>query len=272
MIKQILNGPGYNCLVRAKYGHVLYNRHDIYIGKAIEKYGEFSQGEVDLFQQICGQGDIVIDVGANIGAHTLAFSQMVGKHGRVHAFEPQRIVFQMLCANMALNSIGNVECRQTALASASSATRIPEIRYDLPANHGGFQVGDYETGMDIPMERLDDLLDLPHLKLIKIDVEGMEYDVINGAQDTIRKHAPFLYVENDRREKSKPLIELIQSFGYRLFWHFPPLFNPNNFAGDAENIYGNTISINMLCVSTSFDLKFKGFQEITDSDQHPLNK
>lgn len=270
MMKPILNGPGYNCLVRAKYGHILYNRHDTYIGKAIEKYGEFSEGEVNLFRQICGKGDIVIDVGANIGAHTLVFSRLVGQQGRVHAFEPQRVVFQTLCANMAINSIENVECRQTALSSESSTTRIPDIRYDLPANHGGFKVGDYEKGMEIPVEPLDSLLDLSRLKLIKIDVEGMEYHVIQGARDTIARHTPFLYVENDKPRKSKVLIQLIQSLGYRLFWHLPGLFNPNNFARDPENIYGDIVSVNMLCVSKALNLNFEGFREITDPGQHPL--
>ncbi len=270
MFKKIMDDAGFNCIVKAKYGYVLYNKNDTYIGKAFEKYGEFSENEAILFRQICREGDIIADVGANIGAHTLVFSQLVGKKGKVFAYEPQRVVFQTLCANMAINSIENAQCFQIAVSSESKTTLIPDIRYDLPANHGGFQVKDYDKGVKTIVAPIDDLLDVSALRLIKIDVEGMEYDVIEGAKKTINLHKPFLYLENDKPEKSTALIEKVKSLDYRLFWHLPPLFNPNNYAGVKENIYQELVSINMLCFHKSFEINLDGFNEITDSDEHPL--
>lgn len=271
-MKNILDGPGFNALVRARHGYLLYNRNDIYIGRAIEAYGEYSELEVVLFRQACGEGDIVVEVGANIGAHTVAFSRMVGAGGRVHAFEPQRVVFQTLCANLALNSITNVECHPVAVASEDSFVLIPDIAYDAMGNFGAVEVGNFEQGHKVPTVRLDAFLDLPRLKFMKVDVEGMECAVIEGARETLQRHKPILYVENDRLEKSRQLIELIGSCGYRLYWHVPPLFNPENFAGSGDNIYPGIASFNMLCVHRSSTLNIDGFDEITDPDAHPLRE
>src|SRR5258707_14359705 len=100
----------FNHLKACRYGHMLYNIHDVYVGRSLDLYGEFSEGEVGLFRQLVKPGDLVLDVGANIGTHTLFFSQRIGATGRVLAFEPQRIVFQTLCANLAINSATNVWC------------------------------------------------------------------------------------------------------------------------------------------------------------------
>lgn len=268
----IFETAGYNRMVKGRYGHVLYNKNDTYIGKAFEMYGEFSENEVALFRQICGQGDFIFDVGANIGAHTMAFSQMVGPGGRVFAFEPQRIVFHNLCANMSLNCIENVECYQIAVSNKSGSTLIPDFRYDLPANHGGFSVKDYDKGQKTPLEPLDTLLDIPRLKLMKVDVEGMETEVIEGAKNIINKHKPFLYVENDKFDNSQTLIETIMSLDYRLFWHLPPLYNPDNYANNVMNNFPGLVSVNMLCFHRSINLSLDGFEEIVDATFHPMRK
>jgi len=76
-MQKIIDTDGFNAVVKAKYGYVVYNKNDIYIGKAIEKYGEFSEAEAVLFKQICKPDDLVIEVGANIGTHTQLLSQLV---------------------------------------------------------------------------------------------------------------------------------------------------------------------------------------------------
>jgi hypothetical protein len=93
-----------------------------------------------------------------------------------------------------------------------------------------------------------DSLELPACHLIKIDVEGFEAQVVRGAAETIARHRPVLYVENDRREGQQALISLISGLGYRLYWHKPALFRPDNFNGVAEDIFGRVVSLNMLCL------------------------
>jgi hypothetical protein len=102
--------------------------------------------------------------------------------------------------------------------------------------------------------------------LIKIDVEGMERDVLEGATSILKRHEPILYVENDRAEKSKDLIQWLFDRDYRAYWHTPALFNPKNHFGLKENVFGKVLSINMLCIPRSKAIVAKGFREITSVD------
>jgi hypothetical protein len=104
---------GFNELKMCKSGPMLFNKFDVYVGGSLQKYGEFSVGEQDLFHAILQRGELVVEVGANIGAHTIELARLVGPEGEVHAFEPQRIVFQTLCANLALNQLTNVNASQS---------------------------------------------------------------------------------------------------------------------------------------------------------------
>ncbi|MGH6968476.1 MAG: hypothetical protein ACREEN_05165 [Stellaceae bacterium] len=72
-----------------------------------------------------------------------------------------------------------------------------------------------------------------------------------------------LYVENDRQEKSVALLALLFELGYRLYWHLSPLFNPANFFGVQKNVFGNTVSVNMIGVPQAANVAFTGFREVT---------
>ena len=270
---RVIDTAGFNAVKQGRYGYIIYNKNDIYIGAAIEKYGEYSEAEISLFQQILKPGNMVVEVGANIGTHTLALSQIVGDTGRVYAYEPQRIVFQTLCGNMAINSIRNVECYQLAIASENGVIHVPDINYDHKGNFGGVAVSSQDKGDRVPAVTLDQILkDIKALDFLKVDVEGMEYQALSGGKAILGHHQPVLYVENDRIEKSKALIELIRSLGYRMFWHLPPLYNPQNYEGDRENIYPGIVSVNMLCIHQSKSMNIAGLKEVVDSDSHPMKK
>jgi FkbM family methyltransferase len=266
----LLDSRGFNDLARAKHGYLLYNCNDKYVGRAIQRYGEYAEIEAALFRQICHPGDIVVEVGANIGAHTILLSGLVGSQGRVHAYEPQHVVFQTLCANMALNSITNVECVPAALGAEPGHVKIPDIRYDLEGNFGGVSVDAFDKGRKVQVLTLDDSLDINRCRLIKIDVEGMEHRVLSGAQNTIHRHRPTLHVENDRVDRSQELIELLWSYDYELAWHLTPLFNPDNFAGESENIYGKIVSVNMIGVPKEAGIALNGFPRISSATEHPI--
>ena len=242
-----LGEEAFTSLARTKYGWIAYNKHDQYIGGSIERYGEFSEGEVDCFRQILNPGDFVVEAGANIGTHTVVFSQMVGNMGRVFAYEPQRYVFQNLCANISLNSIMNVQVFQAALGPEPSEILVPLLEPNTSNNFGALSIQGHESGEKIPVTTIDSL-GLPRCNLIKIDVEGMEHEVLSGAKDTIKRLRPVMYVENDRRAKSEALINLLWSMDYRLWWHLTPLYNPSNYKNNPENVFGNIVSVNMLCL------------------------
>ncbi len=258
----LLQTSGFNNLIKVRHGYTLYNKNDRYIGRSIELYGEFSEKEVALFEQICKVGFVVVEVGANIGSHTLALSKMVGNSGRVYAFEPQRVVFQTLCANMALNSIVNVEAFEMAVSNTKGSVLIPDICYDREGNFGGVEIDKFTNGRKTPKVKLDDFLELQRLDFLKIDVEGMEKEVLLGALVLIDKFKPIMYIENDRVDKSQELITLIKNKGYDIYEHNPMLFNPNNFLKNSQNIFNNIVSKNILCVHKSFDIKIENFKAI----------
>ena len=144
-------------------------RNDIYIRKEIEEYWEFSELEAGIFRQICRKEDVVI-----IGTHTQIFSSLVGQNSLFLAFEPQHIVFQTLCANLALNSISNVFAYQSSLGEENESIYIPFLDYNKTNNYGGIALASLKKGIKVKKEKLDNYLNIIRkLKFIKIDVEGM---------------------------------------------------------------------------------------------------
>jgi FkbM family methyltransferase len=266
-----LASAGSNRLVRARHGLMLFNRHDIYIGRSLDQYGEYSEGESDLFAQVIRPGNVVVDAGANVGVHTLLMSRQVGDQGRVYAFEPQRTIYEILCANMALNGRKNVWCRCAALGDAAGEIIVPPVNYDAESNFGGLGLGAYQSGETVPVVTIDSL-ELPRCDLLKADVEGMELSVLRGAAGTIEKFHPILYVENDRVESSPALIEYLLALGYKLYWHLPPLYHPANYFGNPVNVFGNIVSSNMLGIHSSVKSSISGLTPIERPEEHWLKK
>ena len=110
-----------------RYGKIMYNQLDEFVGKSLRLYGEFSQGEANLFEQIVKPGHVVVEAGANIGAHTIHLAQLAGDKGQVWAFEPQRLVFQLLAGNVALNSLTNVRCLQKCLGDGGEKSLLVPV-------------------------------------------------------------------------------------------------------------------------------------------------
>jgi len=122
-------------------------------------------------------------------------------------------------------------------------------------------LGQYQEGERVPVTTIDSF-NLPRCDFIKVDVEGMEIEVLKGATQTIARTRAFLYVENDRRDKAPALVRFIDSLGYDMFWHAPPLFNPDNYRKNTENVFGQIVSLNMFCMHKSVPHKMEGFQKV----------
>jgi FkbM family methyltransferase len=258
----LVNDTGLVRVRRCRDGLLAYITHDSYIGRSLDLYGEFSRGEAKLFEQLVRPGMTVLDVGANIGAHTVRLAQLVGPRGRVIAYEPQRVIFQLMCANVGMNGLFNVHPRLAAAGSLPGRLTVPPVNYAVAGNYGGLSLGGYQEGEEVPIETLDSL-NLPACHFMKIDVEGMEAETIKGAVATLRRHRPLLYMENDRKEKSAALIELMFAQDYRLYWHLTPYYAADNYLKNADNVFKGIISINMLAVPRESALKIVGLPEIT---------
>jgi FkbM family methyltransferase len=255
------NFEPFNRLKTCRYGQMLYNHHDMYIGRSLDLYGEYSEGEVEVFRQIVQPGHIVVEVGANLGAHTVFLAKQVGLSGMVLAFEPQRLIFQTLCANLALNNLPNVMALQQAAGAEVGTLKIPVLDYHRENNFGGLALGGFQVGEEVPVVTIDGF-NMQRCQFIKIDVEGMETEVLRGAARTIERLKPILYVENDKQEKSDTLIRQIDSMGYNMYWHRPFYFSPNNFLGNSQNAFPNIASFNMLCVHKSIPQDLNNFERV----------
>ncbi len=248
-------------LKACRHGTFLYNPNDRYLGRSLDLYGEFSAGEAAAFGRLLRPGDVAVDVGANIGCHTVAMARRVGETGFVIAVEPQRLLHQMLCANVALNGMVNVLALHQALGAAPGVIRVPVLDPGRVQNFGGLGLDrDDAAGEPVPVRRLDDL-GLRRCRLIKIDVEGMESQVLDGARQTVARLRPLLYVENDRVGKSAGLMRRIAGLRYRMYWHCPPLFNPDNHDRRRDNVFGNIVSRNLLCVPRESPARVTGLTE-----------
>ena len=267
-VTALADNPLYK-LVSGRRGWFLANPNDIYIGRAMLRYGELSELEWRVIDQLTPEGGNVIEVGANIGAHTVSLAKKTGQRGFVYAFEPQPIVFQNLCANLALNGLTNVQAVNAGCGGEGAEMLFPRIDYLVEGNFGGVSLPklprDRGGMVNVPIVRLDDTYPVDALALIKVDVEGMELPVLKGAQRLIEKFRPALYVENDRPENSEKLISLLFEFGYRLWWHRPPLFNPDNFAGESENLYERIVSTNMICIAKERHTNMGQLREVTSA-------
>lgn len=144
------------------------------------------------------EGTTIIDIGANFGFHSLEFAELVGDTGRVEAFEPQRVVFYQLCGNAIANGFDNIYAHNLALGDSETTVLIetPQYYKDDKINIGNAHINAY-TGMgahEVKQVRLDDL-HFDNVSVIKIDVQGFEPYVLDGAIKTIEKHRPHIFIE-----------------------------------------------------------------------------
>jgi FkbM family methyltransferase len=255
-------------LKRCRHGTMLYNINDRYIGQALHRYGEYGEGELQVLLQLVRPGDTVIEAGANIGCHSVPLAKALLPNGALVAFEPQRLTYQILCANLALNGLLNVYARNAAAGRAPGQISVPLLDPRSVQNFGGLSLVGSEKGEPVPIETIDGF-SLASCRMIKADVQGMEADVLAGAEATIKRCRPILYVENEQAATSPALIRQIQGYGYRLWDHRPLLFNPRNKAGVEENLYPNVVSLNLLCIPQEVTVKIDLREIRTPSDWVP---
>ena len=260
-------GTNHLRIKRCRDGMMLFPIRDQYIGQSLDRYGEFSRGESLVFEQIVRPGDTVLDLGANLGAHTVHISRMVGVNGRVLAFEPQLPIFQIMCANLAINGLTNVEAYWAAISSRSGSITVPRLDLSMTNNFGALRLGSANQGDIVRTIAVDDL-DLSSCRFIKADIEGMEYEAILGARETILRLKPVMYLEYIGGELCSDLYKLIEGLGYDMWWHLPLYFSPENYNSSTYNPFGGEFSANILCIHRDQKVQISHAEKVNGPDDH----
>src|SRR5882762_3685701 len=105
----------YSVLKSCKHGFFLFNKNDSYVGRSLNLYGEWCEDEIVSLSKVVQPGSLAVDVGANIGTHTVPLAKLVTNSGLVLAFEPQSVAFRYLVSNVTINNLLNVVCFNKAV-------------------------------------------------------------------------------------------------------------------------------------------------------------
>lgn len=137
--------------------------------------------DLSLFKDYCRAGDTVVDVGANVGEVSIIASQRVGRGGRVFSFEPNPRIYRYLLGNLSLNHCANVMTFNEAVGAAPGAVRMSDEKWDDMNRI-------MESGsIEVPCSTLDARLGGSNVALLKIDVEGSELRVLEGARSVLAR-------------------------------------------------------------------------------------
>jgi len=170
--------------------------YELNLGEVIDVALYLNRYEMDMvaaIDRLCRPGFTVLDIGANVGAHTLRFAQRVGESGRVHAFEPTDYAYEKLVRNISLNQFRNLTASKIALSDRNLPGQTVSFRSSWPTR-GKPTVRDSV----VDFVRLDDWLvrqKVDRVDLIKLDVDGNEYSVLAGAQALLAEQHPLILME-----------------------------------------------------------------------------
>ncbi|MGC4099111.1 MAG: FkbM family methyltransferase [Nitrospira sp.] len=200
---------------------------------AIWLVGAFEPETVRCYRHIVQAGDVVLDIGANIGAHTLLLAQAVGAHGKVIAFEPTDYAYEKLSKNRALNPnlAGRIRCLQIMLVDSEMAGNpTPGLYSSWPLKdeaclHELHQGRLMETS-GAQARTLDSViveLGLDRVDCIKLDIDGFECGMMRGSDNVLTRWHPAIIMElapyalEEQGASLRELIELLKDYGYALF-------------------------------------------------------
>lgn len=184
----------------------------------------FEAGPIERLQEFVPNGSVVIDVGANVGFFSLRFAQWVGRGGGVISIEPEDRNYEILISALKRKDLLGRVRTVKAVAAATAGTMFLEINHLHPADHKLSRDG---TGVAVEAVRLDDLVQdkgMLRPSLVKIDVQGAEMLVLQGAPDILRLSRPALFVELQEEGLQKfgtsvsAILDHLSRCGYEPYW------------------------------------------------------
>lgn len=216
------------CLLRENF--VFLARPGVQLDWHLVFFGTFESEIRRIFRTLLPIGGVALDVGANVGWHTLLMASLVGANGRVLAVEANPAMRQRLCEHLRLNHLANVEIFASALADAERTVQFYAPSSDSPDTGDGHVIAS-ETATPAntirvqarPLDAIAAEAGLERLDLIKIDVEGFEWPVLQGGRETITRFRPHIIFEHNAEFASRggatpeAMAEFFRDLHYRLF-------------------------------------------------------
>ena len=187
--------------------------NDNFVGRYARSSGTFDPEELAFIKTLIQPGSNMIEVGANIGTYSVHIGMHLGPGGTLYCYEPFRLIYQILTANIALNGLSNVHTFQVGISNISETNKIaagPNL--NSVDNYGAASLLDEKDKtwiltnpemQKVTLVTLDSQSFDTKIDLIKIDAEGMEFEVIRGAFNLISRDKPIIYTENSV-EKTDP--------------------------------------------------------------------
>ena len=233
------NGSSDFNVVKSLHGNIIVNLNDQYISTSIIYKKNWEYEEINLLKSLLenirkqnGNGAVFLDCGANFGMFTIEIAKQMKNWGKVYSFEPQKQIYNAMCGTLALNNLLNVATENIALGSYIGKIKVPIFDYSIKENYGGLElnkdVGSIKvdgrklenTTMDEVTIRTLDSFKFDRVDLIKIDVEGMELDILKGSSLILKNLKPILFYEHQkehRKSDAKLIKEYLKSFNYTSF-------------------------------------------------------
>jgi len=229
-------------LASSDHGTMIVNRLDYRMVDAERGYGvgfqilqtaAFDVAEVKLMVDLLalrrkhfGDGVVAIDCGANIGVHTIEWAKAMTGWGSVLAIEAQERIYYALAGNIAINNCFNAVAVHGAVSSESGILQIPNPNHSVSSSFGSLELRqrdgnefigqpiDYQNTVNVRKLTLDEF-SLPRVDLIKLDIEGMELEAIEGASRTIAASRPIMLVEKAKIDAAQ-LRRALETRGYEV--------------------------------------------------------
>ncbi len=263
-----------------KYGYFEYFNSDIFIGKSLKEYGEYSDIELNVMLNFIKPSDVVFDIGSNIGAFTIPFARRVGLSGKVYCFEPQESVFKLLENNVNMNNLKNIKIFRNGLGIKNQKIKFENFNYEEQGNFGGIslkkknnkevKINKKKKKQIVQVLKLDEFLNLDRCDFLKIDVESMELEVLKGGMSFLKKFNPIIWIENHDKFPNK-LNKFLLKNHYNPYWVKSRLFNPNNFLRNTVNYFNQICTQNVLAFPKEKDPKLDPnmFDKIINENTEP---
>jgi FkbM family methyltransferase len=256
--------------VVTRYGNLLCFADDTIISRSLRLYGEWAQDEIEFLTGLVIPGDVVVDVGAFIGTHTLALAQAVGPEGQVLAFEPNPETARLLRANVARLGLGNIRVSDVAVADGCFQFRNVAARGGAEGcNRGANMVALDRAGAPedtgSPTSVSLDSLRLEACRLIKIDAEGLSAEVLRGARDLLGRLQPLVVAEVNSIAEGAACLEAMSGLGYESWALVFDTFSPDNYNRSTEMLFsGREVALLLAPAERPFDPS----TQVTSSRQH----